>query len=98
MFLKYLRIYLLHCAIGFLVAGEQLYIYLCPSVLNALAPKLQIFSYITKISINIKSQYVNKTLHVFLRTLPGNLQGPQTCACLVLFDVVCIYVLSDLLL
>jgi len=37
--------------------------------------------YITKILINVKSQYVNKTLHVFLRTLPGNLQGPQTCAC-----------------
>ena len=51
------------------------------SCLNALAPKLQIFSYITKILINVKSQYVNKTLHVFLRTLPGNLQGPQTCAC-----------------
>jgi len=50
-----------------LVAGEQLY---------------QIFSYITKILINVKSQYVNKTLHVFLRTLPGNLQGPQTCACI----------------
>jgi len=34
--------------------------------------------------LNVKSQYVDKTLHVFLRTLPGNLQGPQTCACFIL--------------
>ena len=43
--------------------------------------------YITKILINVKSQYVNKTLHVFLRTLPGNFQGPQTCACYIEKDI-----------
>ena len=39
------------------------------------------YKFITISLIHIKSQFRNKTLHVFLQTLPGNLQGPQTCAC-----------------
>ena len=39
------------------------------------------YKFITISLIHIKSQFPNKTLHIFLQTLPGNLQGPQTCAC-----------------
>ena len=42
------------------------------------------YKFITISLIHIKSQFPNKTLHVFLQTLPGNLQGPQTCACFLL--------------
>ena len=42
-----------------------------------LKPKWQIFPYITKTLIDKKSQYANETLHIFLQTLPGNLQGPR---------------------